>query len=328
VLAEQRPARSLGPALAWARQAGAGQLHLMVENDGGLLARRASAFAVAPQVWWVRGRALESASPEPLTPLVPPTDDLAEVAGRLAPAVRAIGADLVVHPDASLRVEVLGLEVARVVWPEGGDRDDPTLRLEVGVGRHDREAHRMVQGDLDAEGLSDLDGPVAAALDEVVTQVARHRRADVPSHPANQLAPERWLRAVLVARPELVGATELTAVEIPALPSALGEGGPAAALGADDDGQAVLVVCSTGVDPDLVPTAADARLSLSVGTSAPHLAPSEQVEAPRLVLAVPERDDHPITRALAAALATPAQVRAVGDAWRPVTDHGDQPTRY
>lgn len=317
VLAEQHAERSLGPALAWARQAGATQLHLLVDASGGLLARRAAAFTVTPRVWWVRGRVLEPAQPEPITPIdrpaiEGPAADLAELkdlAGRLTSAVRAMGADLVVRADDSLRIEVLGLEVARVVRG-AATGDGPALRLEIGVGHHDREAHRMVQGDLDAHQLGDLDGPVAAALDEVVSQVARHRRPGVASHPANQLAPERWLRAVLVAKPDLFGLAKLAPVELSMLPSALGEVTPAAALGTDGDGQPVLVVCSTGVDPDLVPTAADARLALSVGSQ------SVGSEPPRLVLAMPEQDDHPLTRALAATLAEPAEVRPVKSSWR------------
>ena len=61
------------------------------------------------------------------------------------------------------------------------------------------------------------------------------------------------------------------------------------------DGAPVVVVCSVGIDLDLVPFAADARHALA-GPDA------------RLVLAVPERDVHPVTRELAARLAEPAEV--------------------
>jgi hypothetical protein len=53
-----------------------------------------------------------------------------------------------------------------------------------------------------------------------------------------------------------------------------------------------------GIDLDLVPTAADVRLAAGLPGA-------------RLVLAVPERDDHPVTRALAAMLTEPAEVRPV-----------------
>jgi hypothetical protein len=56
-------------------------------------------------------------------------------------------------------------------------------------------------------------------------------------------------------------------------------------------------VCSAGIDLDLVPFAADARDALGGPDT-------------RLLLAVPEGDDHPVTRELAARLAVPAEVVA------------------
>jgi hypothetical protein len=70
----------------------------------------------------------------------------------------------------------------------------------------------------------------------------------------------------------------------------------------DDFDRPLVVVCSTGVDVDLVPTAVDARLA-------------DGREA-RLVLVVPERDDHPAHATLAASLVEPAEVRTVPDDWR------------
>ena len=76
----------------------------------------------------------------------------------------------------------------------------------------------------------------------------------------------------------------------------------AMARGATPDGEAVVVACSVGVDLDLVPAAADARLA----------------EAPdaRLLLVVPARDAHPVTRELASRLVHPADVVTVEDDWR------------
>jgi len=70
---------------------------------------------------------------------------------------------------------------------------------------------------------------------------------------------------------------------------------PCVAVGVDGDGAAMVVACSVGIDLDLVPFAADGREALGLGDA-------------RLVLAVPERDDHPVTRALAARLRNPAVV--------------------
>jgi hypothetical protein len=64
----------------------------------------------------------------------------------------------------------------------------------------------------------------------------------------------------------------------------------------------VVVVCSVGIDLDLVPAAAEARLALDPKSD--------------LVLVVPERDDHPVTRTLADRLSTRAEVRTFAGDWR------------
>ena len=64
----------------------------------------------------------------------------------------------------------------------------------------------------------------------------------------------------------------------------------------------VLAVFSTGVDVDLVPAAIDARLA--------------DARNPRLLIVVPERDDHPYLRKLAEALREPADVVTVPNSWR------------
>jgi hypothetical protein len=114
--------------------------------------------------------------------------------------------------------------------------------------------------------------------------------------------PERWLRAAIVARPEVVGAAELRAVGSSLPRRTLGEEGVATAVGVDADGEPLVVVCSTGVYLDLVPSAADDRL-----THAPDA---------RLVLAVPARDAVPVTTELASRLLHPAEVHAVAGDWR------------
>ncbi len=281
VLAQDRPARALGGALAWGRRAGVVELHVLAEEGTGGLARRASLFAVPPRVWQVDGRTIEAAEPDPpqMEPSVPP--DLLPFQQLILDA----GADVVVERGV-LRAEVLGLEVARVVTDGDG------TRLEVGVGAFDREAHRMVHGDV----------PTAAALAAAVTAVRDVRRPDVPTHQVNQLAGERWMRAILVRRPEVVGAASLIPAPSPVERTDLRQLAPAPATGVDIEGRPLVVVCSTGVDVDLVPAAADARLTDDRGA--------------RLVLVVPEVDDHPLTRSLAAALQEPAEVIALPGDWR------------
>ena len=286
------PDRLLGGALAWATATGVAELHVIAEAGTGMLARRAAAFSPAPRVWRLEGRDLRPAPPEPLVREPAPPVPNAAVSAALA-AARAEGAD-VVSEHGVISVEVLGLEVARVeAGPDGPE-------LSIGVGRHDREARRAVNA-----GHRPGDQDPAAELRAVVIQVQARRRGGGPAHPANQLAPERWLRAVLVRRPGLVGAASLEPVPPPVPRAHLRARAVAPALGSDPRGARLAVVCSTGVDPELVPSAVDVRLAAEV-----------QGKLARLALAVPERDDHPVTRRLAAMLAEPAEIRTVPADWR------------
>ncbi|MBV8160196.1 MAG: hypothetical protein JO265_04670 [Acidimicrobiia bacterium] len=267
----------------WARGLPSDQLHLVVDDGdvAGVLARRAAAFAHPPAVWQIDGTVLTRARPVPPVPEPPLDPDVAP----LADVIRAAGAAPVVEHGV-LRGEVLGLEVARAVLDEQG------ARLEVGVGKHDRQAHRMVHGD----------EPPADALARVVAMVEGHRRAAAPNHPYNRLAPERWLRARALVEPGLAGAVELAPVPSPVGVDDLRKQAPAAAAGTDAEGRDLLAVFSTGVDVDLVPAAADARLA--------------DDRNPSLVIVVPERDDHPYLRPLAEALEDRAEVVTVPDEWR------------
>jgi hypothetical protein len=201
--------------------------------------------------------------------------------------------------------EVLGLEVARVAV------DGSEARLEVGVGQHDREAQRLVHGDR---------SPVEA-LAAAVAEVRRLRVAGAAGHPANLLSPERWLRAVVLDAPALAGARGLDPVSSTVVRADLRSRAPAPAWGVDEDGEPVVVVCSTGIDPDLVPLGADVRVAARAGALAPapwtdHPWAKDGAGPVRLVLLVPAGDDHAVTRALAAALAQPAVVRTVPAGWR------------
>ena len=273
----------MGRGLLWARRFPLKDLHLLVDDKGaaGVLARRAAAFADPPTVWRIDGTTLTRAAPQPLPP-EPPLDPDVDF---FADVIRAAGAEPVIEHGV-LRGEVLGLEVARAVV------DDHGPMLEVGVGKHDRQAQGIVHGD----------EPTADALARVVATVEGHRRAAAHHHPYNRLATERWLRAVVLAEPGLIGAAELRPVASPVEVDDLRKPAPAAAAGTDTDGRALLAVFSTGVDVDLVPAAADARLA--------------DGRNPRLVIVVPERDDLPFLRPLAEALKEPAEVITVPDDWR------------
>jgi hypothetical protein len=267
VLADAAPARSLGPALVVGLRHG-GPVHLVVDDAAGLLTRRALQFAEPPVVWFAAGSTLEVVQPEPLP--IPPPIDPGVVA--FADLITAAGAHPVVE-HGRLVAEVEGLEVARVVVDEHGPH------LEVGVGRFDREANALIG---------------AQTLESVVELVAHHRHPGAEPHPLNRLAAARGLRARVVADPALVGAAFLTPVASVMEAPDLRTPWPAPAVGVDLDGGALVVVCSVGVDLDLVPAAADARLA-------------DGREA-RLILAVPERDAHDVTGQLAALLRDPAEI--------------------
>ena len=125
-------------------------LHLLVSRASGDVARRAAEFAVPPSVWDAGGRAVRPASPIP----VPPEAAVPAAALALLDVLSAAGAEPVAEHGV-LAGEVLGLEVARVAVK------GPEAWLEVGVGKHDREAQRLVHGD-----RSPLESLAAAVSEE------------------------------------------------------------------------------------------------------------------------------------------------------------------
>ena len=289
VLIDDGQVARFGPALAWSDRQGAASLEVLVDGGepfaAGVIARRAACFSPAPAVWSVSGRALSEAAPA--EPLIEASSSAAD-----PEAVALLEAhDLeVVSEHGVLRGEVLGLEVARTV---GG-------RLEVGVGRHDRSARIEMRP---GESLSD-------ALSEAAGAVRSLRALGAPPHPANTLARSRWLRSVLVRSPSSIGLTALTPIAPPLPWFDLPEAGAAPALGSlPGSDSRVVVVCSVGVDLDLLPTAADCRL----------LYGSEAGQTD-LWLVLPEGDDLPVTRSLAGCLAPPAAIHVVPRRWEKLAD--------
>jgi hypothetical protein len=287
-LADDNPRRALGPALAWARQQRVTDLAVVIDDADAAtaIARRADQFATPPRVYRVEGRALVLAEPGPYRASDPAPEGIESLIALLEQA----GADVVVEHGA-VTGEWLGLEIARVVPTEQGPR------LEVGVGRHDREAFQLLYGDV----------PRIDALRSVVEAARTHRRPGAEGHPLTRLVPERWLRSRIVADPHLVGAEMLAAVEPIEPRESVKDVVPAGAVGRDLDGRPLVVVCSVGVDLDLVPEAADLRARHAGGPAG---------DGARLALVLPERDALPATRALAAALREPAEVITVPDDWR------------
>lgn len=284
VLMEGPVTARLGAALAVGLRAGSAELHLLVEDTeaAAVLARRAECFASPPHVWVLDGAELRPAT------AAPPAGDAAPPpeAELYRPVLEAAGLTPMVE-GGNLLGELLGLEVGRVVVDDQG-----AAHVEAGVGRFDREIGSMMFAEM---GEAD-------ALAQAVELVARFRRPGAERHPVGHLVPERWLRAIAIAEPAVVGARELQAVGSAVPRRDLKHEGVASSVGVGADGDEMIVVCSTGVFLDLVPSAADDRL-----THAPDA---------RLVLLVPERDAVPVTTELNALLREPAEIVTVSDGWR------------
>jgi hypothetical protein len=304
-LAEDGAARLLGSALVWLGRAApidVARHHVIVAADDAvsITANRLSLFTRRPRLYRVDGAtteavaiptheaAIAAAGPplrfDPVAFVAElPLSTRAAVRG-LLDAVEAIDALTVERDQHSVHFTVRGLEVARFEFTG----DDAFLA--VGVGKFDRAARRELAGEqpLAADDL----GPAVATLRAAVTAVLERRRADAPEHQIRSLRKERWLRARVMADPTLAGlpaALNLEPVAPPVQPPDLVARNAAPAIGDDE-----VVVCSTGIDLDLVPTAAHAWLQ----------AAHERGDAsePRLTIVVPEADDHPVTRTLLEAL--------------------------
>lgn len=267
-------ARGLGAALIWAVRGGAASLDVVAEAGGAVLARRAAEFTLPIRVWRAEERRLVPVEPAPIEAIAePPAEHRA-----FATDIKNAGAVPVIEHGVLIG-EVRGLEVCRVVDADGPD--GPVVRLEVGVGAHDREAFAIIHGDV----------PANEALAGVVDAVAEVRDVGSPAHPLNRLSPERFLRWRLEQEPWLVDLAAVTPAPPPVPRRNLKDRTPCSALGQRLDGTPVVVVCSVGVDLDLIPYAADARLASGASLD--------------VIVALPPRDIVPATRELAGLLRKP-----------------------
>lgn len=276
VLVETSPARSFGQALVVATRAGASSLDLLVDDEhAGEVARRAAHFDPTPTVWSVSGTSLSEASPSV-------TESVAAAA--LEPHL----AELLTMPEVTTVIEhgwiigeCRGLEVARV----SGVGDEQ--RLDVGVGAYDQGAFAVMNPDMTPQ----------ESLAEVVAQVLQHRRRGAEPHPLNRLVRERWLRSELIEDPAPLGLAELQAVEGDSPRDGLHDVAPAFAWAS---AERTLVACSVGIDLDLVPAAAEV---------------ASRHGAERIVLVLPERDQHAMTAAVAAQCRVPIEIATADEPW-------------
>lgn len=274
------PEHAVGPALVAASAAGATSIDLLVDGDASAaVAATAAQFDPAPSVWRIDDTSLSPAEPQQPASAKP------------APEIEPVIAKLIDRPDVDhvieqgeLIVECRGLEVARV---RGLGAEQ---RVDIGVGAYDQGAFAVMHPELtDAE-----------SLDEVVRQVMQNRSSEAPPHPLNRLVRERWLRYELVADPSKIELTDLRNIEGRRPRTGLHDAAPAFAVGLDAAGRTVLVACSVGIDPTLVPHAA---------------AVAGRENAGRIVLVLPARDQHRITIELAERLRLPCVITTADEPW-------------
>jgi hypothetical protein len=276
--------RGLGGVLRWALANGAQSLTVIADAEvSGTIARRADLIDFDITVW-------ASTGPD----VVPATKTAQRIPPELPAEYRRFGALIAeagarpIDDHGMLVAEVAGLEVARVVdmadaanmanaghIVDAGEVVDvgvsdvnsgPTLA--VGVGQADRELQDYIHGHLDDD----------ANLRRAIAAVVQHRNPGSGVHPLARVARQRWLRSLLLDDPSLLGLQRLEPL-IPLRPrhTVLGDE-PSAAAGATNGGAEVdvVVVCSVGVDLDLLPEAADYRDRDHPGAE--------------LIVVVPERD--------------------------------------
>ncbi len=279
-LAETVVGRALGRTLVSAQDRGAEQIHVICADEAAMVARRAATFKMPVDVWSIGTDGLAAAEPAPHAP----SPVLPEATVALTADIVAAGADPVIEHGV-LVGEVRGLEIVRAEDRNG------VVELGVGVGDFDREVFGLIHGDV----------PTMEAVREVVETVARHRCPGADPHPLNRIVSERWLRSLLIDEPGRIGFSTLASAEPPVARVSVKETMPAIAVG-ELGGEEWVVAVSTGIDLDLVPYAADARLKLAP-------------DAP-LAIVVPSRDAHRVTSRLAASLEIPARLIAIDDNWR------------
>lgn len=303
-LAQERAERALGGALALAERTGCDDVHVFAEHHSGLLARRAACFSHPPSVWQIRGDTAAPAEPSPR-----PTESAPPRVPELVELLASAGVEIAVEHGV-ITGEVEGLEVARVVAAEAvtgassaledpsesvadsTDDPQPEWQIEVGVGAHDREAFALLHAD----------EPTAEAIRRVAEVVRTHRSPGAAPHPLNRMGAPRWLRSLLIRKPDLVGAGRLRAASPPVRRGGPKDPASAVAYGLTPEGRRLIVVACVGIDLDVVPFAADARVLLDPDAE--------------LTIALPRRDAHEVIRSMAAKLRDPARIAEIDDGWR------------
>ena len=159
------------------------------------------------------------------------------------------------------------------------------MLLEVGVGR------TMAR----PSGCCTANIATVEALATFVESVLSYRSTEAIQHPLNRLGQERYLRWQLEQDPSLVGMTMVRPHEPPQPRPNLKDPIPCVARAIGPAGQEFTLVCSVGVDVDLVGFVADVQ----------------SADDTAVVVVLRERDAIPLTSELLALLATPVDIRTV-----------------
>jgi len=280
VLITGRYERSLGPALMWALRKNATSLKLLLNERAGELARIATHFDFAIEVFELDAAGVARAA-------APKSAEKIEVSvadEMYAEFIKSAGAE-VVREHGVISGEVCGLEVCRVVRATsasdlGGAGES---ELEIGVGAHDRETFKLLHGRT----------ATVESLRKVIAEVAARRAVGALVHPLNQLARERMLRHYVCLSPQLVGAKSLQPAQPPIARTNLKDVVPCCAVGVSLTGEKMIVIFNVGVDPDVVSFGADARGQINASAD--------------LVFAMPTRDIVPAVEQIAQMLRRPAR---------------------
>jgi len=272
--------RSLGPALMWALRKNAISLKLLLSERAGELARIATHFDFAIEVFEVDAAGVARAA----APKSAENFEVSVADEMYAEFIKSAGAE-VVREHGVISGEVCGLEVCRVVRATSASDLDGAgeSELEIGVGAHDRETFKLLHGRT----------ATVESLRKVIAEVAARRAVGAQVHPLNQLARERMLRHYVCLSPQLVGAKSLQPAQPPIARTNLKDVVPCCAVGVSLTGEKMVVIFNVGVDPDVVSFGADARGQINASAD--------------LVFAMPTRDIVPAVEQIAQMLRRPAR---------------------
>lgn len=190
----------------------------------------------------------------------------------------------IVHEHEIVKAEIKGLEVARITEDRDGE-----LKLQIGVGHYDQEAHKLV----------DLHEDPNEKLARVVADVLRYRNKEAKPHPLNRVARPAWLVSEIIAFPEKLNLQDVHRLMTPGKATTVKETTPAAAL-AKSDGKIVLLVASVGIDLKAIPLAA---------------ALSATEDADEIWMILPEKDFHPALKRQSSQLTIPVYFKTVQEPW-------------